>query len=65
MGVESREPTNGSGSFHLKHSDTIAKQKKIHLENYRRGPSSKKNFVHEYFEKSAIRLLEKTTFNKI
>jgi hypothetical protein len=42
MGVESRQPTNDSGFFHLKHSDTIAEQKKLHLEDFCRGPSSKK-----------------------
>jgi hypothetical protein len=43
MGVESWEPTNDSGFFHLKHSDTIAEQKKIHIEDFRRGLSFKKN----------------------
>jgi hypothetical protein len=31
MSVESRKPTNDSGYFHLKHSDTIAEQKKYTL----------------------------------
>jgi hypothetical protein len=43
IGVELREPTNDSGFFHLKHSLTIAEQKKLHLEDFCRGPSSKKN----------------------
>jgi hypothetical protein len=42
IGVESREPTNDSGFFHLKHSDTIAEQKKLHFEDFCRVPSSKK-----------------------
>jgi hypothetical protein len=33
MGVESRETTNDSGFFHLKLSDNIAEQKKLHLEH--------------------------------
>jgi hypothetical protein len=41
MGVESRDPTNDLGFFHLKHSDNIAEQKKLHLEDFGRGPSFK------------------------
>ena len=42
MGVESREPIMHSGFFRLKHSDTIAEQKKLHLEDFLWQPSSKK-----------------------
>ena len=34
MSVESREPTNDSGFFRLKHSLTIAKHKKLHIEGF-------------------------------
>ena len=42
MGVESREPILHSGFFRLKHSLTIAERKKLHMENFCRGPSSQK-----------------------
>ena len=42
MGVESREPTNLSGIFGLKHSITIAKQEQPHMQGFCREPSLKK-----------------------
>ena len=48
IGVESREPTNDSGFFHLKHSDTIAEQKKLHFEDFCRVPSSKKKIPSDH-----------------
>jgi hypothetical protein len=43
MSVESREPIMHSGFFHLKHSLTIAEQKKLHKEGFLWQPSSQKN----------------------
>ena len=43
MGVESREPIMHSGFFRLKHSFTIAEQKKLHIKGLLWQPSSKKN----------------------
>jgi hypothetical protein len=34
MGVVSRTPIMHSGFFHLKHSLTIAEQKKLHIEGF-------------------------------
>jgi hypothetical protein len=42
MGVETREPIMISGFFRLKHSVTIAEQKKLHMESFCRGLSSLK-----------------------
>ena len=43
MGVVSRELMMHSGFFRLKHSPTIAGQKKLHKEGFLWQPSSQKN----------------------
>jgi len=42
MPVESREPINDSGFFRLKRTYIVAKQKKLHVEGFCRGPSPQK-----------------------
>ncbi len=48
MGVETREPIEHSGFLRLKHSYTIAEQKKLHIEGFLWRPSSKKKFPNDH-----------------
>jgi hypothetical protein len=48
MSVESREPIMHSGFFGLKHSITIAEQKKLHMESFCRGLSAQVTILEHF-----------------